>query len=183
MRNRKLPQDLIVRRLYSSDQVDIYGHFLRLDIQSRRARFCGIVSNDAVLKYAQSILQYDSIACGAFAGRHLRGLVELRGLFHSWPSTSEAAFSVEPEWQNIGVGDALFDRMLVMAQNRGVRIIQMMCLKDNSRMRHLAAKHHAQLLLDQEAVGAVLHPNWPTAQSIVQEIIGETRGYSHQLFG
>jgi len=183
MQRKRHPQDLVVRRLHANDQTGICDHFLRLGVQSRRERFCGAISDDGVLSYAKNTFRYNSIICGAFVDGQLRGLVELRALFHSWPSTAEAAFSVEPEWQNIGIGDALFERMFAMAQNRGVRTIQMLCLKENGRMRHLAAKHHAQLLFNQDAVEAVLHPNWPTPQSIAEEIIGEARGYSRLLFG
>ncbi len=101
-----------------------------------------------------------AIVCGAFVDGQLRGLVELRGLFQSWPSTAEAAFSVEPDWQNIGIGDALFERMFAMARNRGVRTIQMICLRENSRMRHLAAKHDARLHFNQDATEAILHLLW-----------------------
>lgn len=179
--NRHL-QDILVCRLNAANQDHICDHFLRLDIRSRRARFCGAVSDDGILEYAQSIFRYDSIVCGASVDGQLRGIVELHGVFHSWPSTTEAAFSVESDWQNIGIGDALFERMFAMARNRGVRTIQMMCLRENSRMRHLAAKHHALLRNDQDAIEAVLHPNWPTPASVLEEIVGETRGYTHRLF-
>lgn len=176
------PQDLIVRRLHTSDQVDVCDHFLRLDVHSRRARFCGVISDDGVLKYAQNIFSYDSVVCGAFVDGRLRGVVELGGLFQSWPSSTEAAFSVELQWENIGIGDALFERMCTMAHNRGVRTIQMMCLKENKRMRQLATKHDAVLFADQDAVEAVLHPFWPTWASISKEMSGVTKGYSHLLF-
>ena len=182
MRLNRHPQDILVSRLYAANQDSIRDHFLRLDIRSRRARFCGTVSDVGVLEYAQNIFRYDSIVCGASVDGQLRGIVELRGVFHSWRSTTEAAFSVELDWQNIGIGDALFERMFAMAQNRGVRTVQMICLKENSRMRHLAAKHHALLRDDQDAIEAVLHPYWPTPASVVKEIVGETRGYAHRLF-
>lgn len=171
-----------VCRLSAASQSSICDHFQRLDPTSRRARFCGAISDDAVLKYAQNIFRHDAIVCGAFVEGQVRGVVELRGLFRSWPSTAEAAFSVEPDWQNIGIGDALFDRMFAMAQNRGVRTIQMICLKENSRMRHLAAKHDARLHFNQDATEAVLHPYWPTPASVIEEIVGETRGYALRLF-
>ncbi|WP_171133923.1 MULTISPECIES: GNAT family N-acetyltransferase [unclassified Ruegeria] len=183
MCDKRTPQDLVVRRLRSADQDDICEHFLRLDVQTRRARFCGGASDESVLRYARNLLRYDSIACGAFVSGQLRGIVELRGLFHSWPSRTEAAFSVEAEWQRIGIGDALFEQMLAMARNRGVMTIEMMCLKENSHMRHLAEKHNARLLVDVETVEAVLHPSWPTPFSIAKEIIAETRGYSYLHFG
>ncbi len=182
MRGRRTSRHPIVRRLRFRDQDDICDHFLRLDDQTRRERFCGTVTNTGVLGYAQNVLRYDSIACGAFISGQLRGLVELRGLFQSWQSKTEAAFSVEAEWQGVGIGEALFQRMFVMAQNRGVRTIQMMCLKENHHMRYLAAKHNAQFVADADIMEAILRPNWPTPASIAIEIIAETRAYSHLLF-
>ncbi|WP_282027873.1 GNAT family N-acetyltransferase [Ruegeria faecimaris] len=182
MSDRRTSQDLVVRRLGFGDQDKICDHFLRLDVQTRRARFCGAVDDNGVLSYAQNILRYNSIACGAFVWGQLRGLVELRGLFHSWPSKPEVALSVEAEWQGIGIGDALFRQMYAMAQNRGVRTIQMMCLKENRHMRYLAAKHNARFVADADVVESVLHPNWPTPTSIAIEIFAEIRAHSHLLF-
>lgn len=182
MRDISASKDLVVRRVHSGDQNDICDHFLRLDVGSRRSRFFGAVSDAGVLKYARNVIRYDSVAGGAFVGGQLRGLVELSGLFHSWPSTAEAAFSVETDWQNIGIGDALFEQMFAMAQNRRVRTVQMTCLKENSHMRHLAAKHNARLFFDADAVEAVLYPNSPTPGSIAKEMIAQTREYSHVLF-
>ena len=42
--NRHL-QDILVSRLYAANQDNICDHFLRLDMRSRRARFCGAVSD------------------------------------------------------------------------------------------------------------------------------------------
>ncbi len=108
--------------------------------------------------------------------------MELRGLFHSWLSKPEAAFSVEAEWRGLGIGDALFQQMYAMAQNRGVRTIQMMCLKENRHMRHLAAKHNAQFVAGTDIVEAILHPNWPTPALIAIEIFAQTKAHSHLLF-
>lgn len=183
MSDKRTSYNFVVRRLRFSDQKDICDHFLRLDSQSRRARFCGAVSDDTILRHAQNVLRCDSIACGAFVFGNLRGVVELRGLFHFWPSRTEASFSVEADWQNIGIGAALFEQMFAKAQNRGVRTIEMICLKENSHMRHLAAKHKAQLEFDIDTVEATLHPNWPTPYSIAKEIMVETKEYSALLFG
>lgn len=182
MRLDSHPQRIQVCRLSAASQKNICDHFQRLDLASRRARFCGALSDDEVLRYAQNIFRYNAIVCGAFVHGQLRGVVELCGLFRSWPSTAEAAFSVEADWQNIGIGDALFERMFAMARNRGVRTIQMICLKENSRMRHLAAKHNARLHFDQDATEAVLHPFWPTPASMMEELVGETKGYAQRLF-
>ncbi|MBS9718914.1 GNAT family N-acetyltransferase [Pseudohalocynthiibacter aestuariivivens] len=182
MRLKRNLQDILIRRLSAANQDNICDHFLRLDVRSRRARFCGTVNDDGMLEYAQNIFGGDSIVCGAFVDGRLRGVVELRGVFQSWPSKAEAAISVEPDWQNNGIGDALFERIFAMAQNRGVRTIQMTCLKENSRVRHLAAKHHALLRSNHDAVDAVLHSYWPKLASVMKEVVGETRGYTHELF-
>lgn len=178
MRDKLPPRGWAVRRLHVGDQGEVCDHFLRLDIQARRARFCGAIGDDAVSKYAHTVIGPCCIACGAFADGQLIGVAELRGLYQSWPATAEAAFSVEPKWQENGVGDALFERMFAIAQNRGVGTIQMTCLKDNRRMQHLAYKHRARLLVDHDVVAAELCTNWPTLTSIAAEVVGEIRGYS-----
>ncbi|WP_299637433.1 hypothetical protein [uncultured Ruegeria sp.] len=183
MTGERTLHDPVVRRLRFGDQNDICEHFLQFDNQTRRARFCGAVSNKGVLSYAQNVLRYDGIACGAFVCGQLRGLAELRGLFHSWPATTEPAFSVEAEWQSIGIGDALFEQMFAMVQNRGVGTIQMMRLKKNGHMRHLAVKHNARLVVDADVVEAILYPNWPTPVSIAVEIFAETSRCSYLAFG
>jgi len=179
MRNKTPLQNLLVRRLHAGDGHDIRDHFLRLDVQSRRARFCGAIGDTGVSNYAGSVLGLGSVVCGAFVDEQLVGLVELRGLFRSWPSTAEAAFSVEPKWQDNGIGDALFERMFAIARNRGVRTVRIICLKDNRRMQHLALKHNARLWANQDQVEAVLRTKWPTPRSILLEFLSEIRGYSN----
>lgn len=180
---RRCSKNIVVHRLHHSDQGEICDHFQRLDAQSRRLRFCGAVSDAGITKYADNIFCHDSIVSGVEIDGKLRGVVELRGAFQSWSPTAEAAFSVETEWQNMGIGDALFGYMFALAQNRAVKTIQMMCLKENNTMCHLAAKHHALLRYDHGEVEAVLHPYWPTPASMAKEIMGETRGYARNLFG
>lgn len=152
---------MVIRRLYEFDEEEIGNHFRRLDTDSRRARFCGSVSNSGVTSYAQTIFRYDNLPIDAFVERQIRGIAELRGILHFWPSRAEAAFSVDPEWQNIGIGDALFERVIALAKNRCVRSIGVMCLKANTRMRHLATKHGARLCFDQEVMEAVLYQGMP----------------------
>jgi len=183
MSHKKHSSNLDVRRLHSVDQVDICDHFLRLDDQSRRARFCGATSDWLIEDYAHKCFDRQSIVCGAYIDSQLRGLVELRAVHKKLSKTAEAAFSVERDWQNLGIGDALFGHMLIIAQNRGIGSIQMMCLRDNNRMQHLAIKHHALLDYDQHTIAAVLRPDWPTMASLAKEVAGETRGYAHHLFG
>ena len=173
---------LLIRRLWAVDQEAISNNLLRLDAETRRVRFGGAVNDESVKAYARRILRYDSIVCGAFSSGTLRAIAELRGLYRSWPAMAEAAFSVEPDWQNGGIGDALFERVIAFARNRGVKTLYMTCLRENERMRHLAAKHHAQLYFCPGEVEATLDPNWPTPLSVAIEIADETRGLTQAMF-
>lgn len=183
MSQQKQSPDIEIHRLHSVDQRDICDHFLRLDQHSRRARFCGATTDRLIKDYAYKSFDRPSIVCGAYIGGHLRGLVELRAVRKKLSETAEAALSVEHDWQNLGIGDALFQHMLIIAQNRGIGSIQMVCLRNNNRMQHLAIKHRAMLDYDQNMIAAVLRPDWPTLASVVKEVTGETRDYAQLLFG
>lgn len=170
--------DPIIRRLWGPDLEAIQAHFLRLDPDTRQARFAGHLNDAAVARYAQNILRLDSLVYGAFVDGRLRAVAELRGLFNGWPATAEAAFSVESNWQNRGIGEALFDHILAVAQNRGVRTLYMICLRENERMTHLARKHDARLHHEPGAIEATLAPHWPTPMSLFDEAFRESRGFA-----
>tara|TARA_R110002049_G_scaffold198564_2_gene368624 strand:+ start:530 stop:1150 length:621 start_codon:yes stop_codon:yes gene_type:complete len=170
-----------IHRLYSSDKNKIRAHFMRLDAESRRSRFCGTVSDGEVVRYVDEIFGHDSIICGALIDGKLRGIAELRGVYYARPAATEIAFSVEKDWQNRGIGDALFDRVFAIAQNRGVRMLHMLCLRDNNRMKRIAVKHNAEVSYGLDGMEAVLRPDWPTPLSIAQEVMGETSGYVYDM--
>ncbi len=48
-------------------------------------------------------------------------------------------------------------------------------------MRHLAAKHSAELDVDQDVAESTLRLHWPTPTSLAEEVIGEVRAYTHFL--
>ena len=170
-----------IRRLWAVDQEAILSHLLSLDSETRRIRFAGTISDQGIEDYASGILRYDSVICGAFIDGKLRAIAELRGLMNGWPTSAEAAFSVEPAWQNRGIGDTLFDHILAIAQNRSVKTLYMICLRENERMKHLAVKHKAQLEYHPGEVEAHLDTHWPTPFSMVREIAGETRGLTSAM--
>lgn len=173
--------DVTIRKLWKHDQEAVNDHFLRLDQDSRRLRFGSFVDDSNLNKYTEQLLSFDSVIFGAFCDGKLRAVAELRGLFHSWPMSAEAAFSVERGWQDHGIGEALFNRLVSAAQNRGVKKLNMLCLRDNDRMRHLASKHHAVLEFHTGEVEATLAPPWPTAFSLTEEFVGETKNFAREV--
>lgn len=170
-------ENVVVRRLYTPDLPEIRAHLLRLDKDARNARFCGAASDLIIATYAQKILCKNSIVCGAWANEHLRGLAELRGEEAFVHSIVEAAFSVELDWQDIGIGDVLFARAMTLAQNRFVKSVRFIFQKSNIRMWHLAQKHHAVLSFDQDFVDANITPAWPTPISLAAEFYGDPYSY------
>ncbi|KRS12580.1 Acetyltransferase (GNAT) family protein [Roseovarius sp. THAF27] len=170
-----------IRRLWPADKRLLLDHFARLDRETRRLRFGASVTEDFVAGYAETLLGLDSVVYGAFVDGDLHGVGELRMLLNSWPVRAEIALSVDPDWQHEGIGDALFVRMLAAAQNRGVRSLYMMCLRENERMQRLARRHDATLTFDIGEVEATLDPPWPTALSLAEEMVGETRTYLHAV--
>lgn len=170
-----------IRRLWAMDQDEIRAHFLRLDGEARHARFGGAASDAVVANYANHILQYDSVICGAFINGRLCAIGELRGLYHDWPLVAEAAFSVETEWQNAGIGDALLDHMIAIGRNRGVKTINMTCMMTNKRMKHLASKHHAFLEYSSGSVDATLKLRRPTLFSVIKEIAANAEAFTNAV--
>ncbi len=166
----------VIRRLWPSDQDQISSHFRRLDEQSRRLRFGGAVSDEFIEQYAERLMELGSLLYGAFPDGELRALGELRGLLDDWPANAEAAFSVQRSWQDQGLGAALMDRVVAAAQNRGVKSLHMICLRENQKMRHLALKHDAILDFNRYEVDAKLDRPWPTPFSLAEEIAGDARG-------
>ncbi|QDG76206.1 GNAT family N-acetyltransferase [Labrenzia sp. PHM005] len=166
-----------IRRLWKSDQLKLVDHFQRLDKHTRHLRFGGTVSDSFLTEYAETILSTDYVNFGAFPDGELRGVAELRGLLDSWPRSAEIALVVEPAWQDRGIGEAMFNRLLAAAQKRGIKKLNMLCLHENIRMRNLVRKHDAHLKIESGNIEATLGMAWPTPISIFDEVFSDPRGY------
>ena len=67
-------------------------------------RFCGTASDEAALAYCRNIDWSDTIMLGCFKGGHLRGLAELKVDGDHAFASAELAITVEPAFQNQGIG-------------------------------------------------------------------------------
>ncbi len=171
------PFDPEIRKLGPFDQPAILQHFLRLDATTRRLRFGGGVGEKFLRNYAGRIMQIGTVVYGAFPDDELRGVGELRRLMDAVPAAAEAALSVEAEWQNKGIGGALLTRIVTAAQNRGIETLYMICLPENEKMRHLAAKQNAVILSDRLQIDARFELPSPTPLSNEKRKAGEYEGY------
>ncbi len=162
------------RKLRPDDGAKLRAHLLRLPPGDRRLRFCGQLSDDAVRAHCAAIDWSQSLFVGCFVGGRLRGVCELR-LFAAAGRRAELALTVEAPYQGRGLGRELLRRGLVLARNRYVSEIAMLCLVENRRMRALARRFDSQLALDADEVSARLRLPWPSPLSLLEELAGDAR--------
>jgi len=133
------------RHLLSIDADRYRDHLLRLDVDSRYARFSGFTSDATIKRYVEDIDWKKSRITGYFHEGELRGAGEIRFEKALLPARAELAFSVEKEFQNSRVGTALMARSLIMLRNRGVTTADVVCLLSNRRMQKLALRYRADV--------------------------------------
>lgn len=159
----------MIRKLWAGESALLRDHLLRLDMESRRFRFGSAVSDEFIDRYASRAFRNGAIIQGYFVDGVLRAAAELYPLGDVLPGEAEAAFSVEHEYQNHGLGTLLVEQVILVARNRGVRSLCMNCLVHNRRMQQIARKYDADLSFDTDEVVAQLKAPFPTAMSLARE--------------
>jgi len=169
--------DLTVRKLWPHETDRFRNHLLRLDKRSRRQRFAHSVADSFIEDYAERMNDMGGIVVAAFVGSEVRAAAELRKLGETWGREAEAAFSVERQYQDKGLGSELMGRIIRAARNRGVQLLYMSCLAENERMQAIARKHDAELRLEYgEVIGEII-PETPDYFSLVAEAVEDRVGY------
>jgi GNAT superfamily N-acetyltransferase len=173
-----LPHDGLIRKMWGVEAPRYRDHLLRLDDDSRRNRFGGLVTDEFLTRYADLSIGIETVIHGFFVNGTMRGAAELRPIGPSLSREAEAAFSIEKPWQSHGVGSALLSRTLLAARNRGIKFLHMACLSDNERMQQLARKFDAELTFDfGSVVGEVSAPR-PTPLSVMREWVADSHGFA-----
>lgn len=171
-----------VRKLWPSETNAFRDHLLRLDSDSRRLRFAHSVSNTFIEDYAARMNDMGSIVFAYAADGKVRAAAELRKLGDRWGTEAEAAFSVEKDFQDHGLGTELMGRVIRSARNRGIHRLYMSCLAENSKMQAIARKHEADLKFEYgEVIGEIL-PETPNYFSIFAEAVEDRVGYMMAVF-
>lgn len=167
------PPTPFVRTLRGTRDLAAYGHFLlSLDAETRRQRFCGHLSDEALLAHVTRVASLPSVLLGAFEAGHLVGVAELVPAGTRF--MAEAAFVVASGHQGQGVGTALLDRTLLAAANRGIGQVRVACLPANFAMRRLAAKAHGSVALTVDEVEGTIATARPSLFSLWREQMGES---------
>ena len=172
----------VFRKLWPQDAEAFGAHLLRLDPQQRSFRFGRAVADEWVARYAASTDWFRSVTLGCWIGGELRGAGELKALGRAWPPMAEAALSVERAFEGRGIGTALFQRGLVIARNRGIARVSMLCLPENLRIQRIVRKVQPKLVFSGDQIECQLGLAPPDALSIATEIYDEGCGLALSLW-
>ncbi len=165
------------RQLYRTESRLYLEHLLRLDAESRYARFCGVMNDQAIRVYWDRIDWRRITLLGFFCDGKLRAVAEIRYGPELFPDAAELAFSVERAFQNNGVGTTLIRRALVLLGNRGIHTADIVCLPENRRMRRLAQKHGSRSHTMQGEVTMTIAVPQSDAISLVGEMLDGYLGW------
>ncbi|MEO1207336.1 MAG: GNAT family N-acetyltransferase [Pseudomonadota bacterium] len=166
-----------IRKLWPTETKKFRDHLLRLSKASRRARFAHGVSDAFIADYADRMNEMGSIVFGFIENGNVRAVAELRKLGDTWGLEAEAAFSVEDDFQEAGLGTDLMGRVIRCARNRGVQHLYMSCLAENKKMQTIAKKHQASLRFEVGDVVGDIVPDNANYFSIVAEAVDDRVGF------
>ncbi len=166
-----------IRKLWPSESDKFRDHLLRLDKDSRRMRFAHAVSDNFIDDYAGRMNEMGAIVYGYLEGGEVRAVAELKKLGDTWGQEAEAAFSVEPGYQEKGIGTELMGRVIRAGRNRSVNHLYMSCLAENRKMQAIARKHEADLRFEYGEVIGEIVPIDPNYFSILAEAMDDRVGY------
>lgn len=181
MTTNKANSQVHFRKLWVADTAALKAHLLRLDPESRRMRFGTPVSDFFIKQYAENALGGHSIAHGYFVDGVLRGVAELRGFRGVAGGEAEAAFSVEKEFQNRGIGTELFGRTVLVARNRGISKLFVNFLSQNQRMQAIAKKFDAVLTFDSDGVLGKIDAPRANALTYWKEAMTDSEDFANSL--
>jgi GNAT superfamily N-acetyltransferase len=166
-----------IRKLWPTEVHKFRDHLLRLDKNSRRMRFAHGVADTFIEDYASRMGEMGSLVFGCVVDGEVRAAAELRKLGDAWGREAEAAFSVEKAYQDQGIGTELMGRVIRAARNRGVQLLYMSCLAENSKMQAIARKYEAELRFEYGEVVGEIVPDTANYFSILAEAMEDRVGF------
>ncbi len=172
-----------VRKLLFSERNKIYEHFLRLDLEDRRRRFFGAISDESIQEYCGAISMVRGVTLGCFVDGVLRGVGELRRHGTWWNGQAEVAITVERDFQGRGIGTELLRRLLEIATNRLIKTVNLFCEVDNVPMQKVARKLGAHLHAIDGTIEADIEQPWPSTWSMLREVLADGSAAYHAYWG
>ena len=173
---------LVIRKLTARESGRLTEHLGRLSDEDRRLRYGHFVNDSGLARYVDAIDWTQSWVVGAFEGAELRGVVEVqRGGGSPYPFTAELSVSVEKSHQNQGLGTRLVAEALLVASNRNIRTIFLLCLPENRPIQKIARKFAGSLKAVDGDVEARIQPPLLTPLSVMAEFFSDSRAIVQSL--
>jgi GNAT superfamily N-acetyltransferase len=135
-----------VRTLRQQEELPLLrDHLLRLDAESRRDRFHGLLDDQFIESYAAKCADDGTVIIAYIERGVVRGAAELHPPDQSPDAVPEIAFSVEASVRRQGVGSILFQKLIAVARSKGYHSLRITTGAQNRAMRALAGKFGAHL--------------------------------------
>jgi RimJ/RimL family protein N-acetyltransferase len=165
----------VFRKLLSYEIGRLREHLLRLSPADRRLRFFAGIGEEPIADHCRRIDFMRAVIIGFFEGGVLRGAAEL---YFGGPAgaCAELAFTLEAAWQDQHIGTDLLNLAIMVAENRGVRTVEMICLLENHRVQHIVHKFNGRLDMVDDQAEANLTAPFPTQLSLWEEAAMEGMG-------
>jgi RimJ/RimL family protein N-acetyltransferase len=160
---------MVFRKLWPTEAGQLERHLLRLRREDRLLRFGRPVGDESIRGYCAETDWMRTIVLGGFVGGQMRAAGEIKLLDGHWPPRAEIAITVEGPFQDKGVGTRVLRRLIVIARNRFVERIYMICMADNRRMQRIARKFGTILVFSDSQVEGQIVPPFPDAWSMFGE--------------
>ena len=110
---------------------------------------------------------------GCLVGGALRGVAEAVEIPFGIPAGAEIALSVEQHFQGRGIGGKLLQKALLIARNRFVDTVHLVCLGENARMRRLARNFGAAIQAGHSGAEGPIRLLWRSYLTLLEEVAGD----------
>jgi GNAT superfamily N-acetyltransferase len=167
----------VFRRVYWFEREAVQRHLLRLAPEDRLLRFGGGVSDPQIVDYCGQLDWRRDSVLGYWVGKELRAIGEMKPLGDALFGEAEIALSVEEPWRDHDIGTELLRRIAIIARNRLIGSLQLICLPRNAQMIHLVRKLQADLRIEPSEAEATRALATPTQLTLLLELLDEVSGF------
>jgi RimJ/RimL family protein N-acetyltransferase len=166
-----------IRKLGLLELSKYSDHLLRLNVDDRYLRFGAQVNDNAIIRHVKTKSKDKKIILAAFddqlnviAACELAFILNKNSIF---ADVAEIGLSVEESHRGKGLGTELFERALIVARNRKVKLFSSYCLTRNGFMMRIAKVHGMHIETDHgSSEGTIQLPTY-NASSVFEEMLGE----------
>lgn len=169
----------VFRRIAAVERDKVYDHLLRLDKEDRLLRFGNPATDQRLRAYCDALDWQHGLIIGYVVGGQLRAIGEFKPFGKIWFDAAEIALSAERPWQDRGIGGELLRKLIIIARNRMIRSVYLLCLPRNAKLVRLVRKIDAELIVHTDQIEAQLKLAWPDQMTAISELLDEASA----LFG